>query len=247
MRFQKKLIRQNTRNRLDKEDSILEKHNIKDDLKFDKILEKQINMEDNLYLQVLSCLSKIEKDDKDKTEIAFKIKDLLKDEKIEINDRKIMKIVDIENIKSKDKHQLSDEIKKIIDVELSEEEFVEKKNYRFIRPPHSPEELKKVLKESEKIYDENKPFLFFNDRKVNQNYEETFMKKIPRFFSMRKLVYPETNTEILLCGVRRNSNIHSVFLSKVLEKLSPDAIMLHMPPDIPLFIETNENYKNSKI
>lgn len=247
MRFQKKLIRQNTRNRLDKEDSILEKHNIKDDLKFDKILEKQINMEDNLYLQVLSCLSKIEKDDKDKTEIAFKIKDLLKDEKIEIKDRKIMKIVDIENIKSKDKHQLSDEIKKIIDVELSEEEFVEKKNYRFIRPPHSPEELKKVLKESEKIYDENKPFLFFNDRKVNQNYEETFMKKIPRFFSMRKLVYPETNTEILLCGVRRNSNIHSVFLSKVLEKLSPDAIMLHMPPDIPLFIETNENYKNSKI
>jgi hypothetical protein len=60
-------------------------------------------------------------------------------------------------------------------------------------------------------------------------------------------VYPETKTEILLCGVRRNSNIHSAFLAKILEKLSPDCIMLHMPPDVPLFIETENNYKDSKL
>lgn len=245
MNVQKKLIRQNIRGTFIKEGNFHENNNLKDELKFDNIIDKQVNKPNNLYLQVLSCLSKIEKNENEKIEIVNKIKEILKDDNIEINDKKIMKIIALQNLKSKDNNQLSDEIKKIIDAELSEEEFVEKHNFRFVRPPHSPEELKKVLVESEKIYEENKPFFFTNDRKVNENYAETFMKKIPRFFTMRKLVYPETKTEILLCGVRRNSNIHSVFLSKVIEKLSPDAIMLHMPPDIPLFIETETNYINS--
>ena len=239
---QKQFLRQNLKQKTNPFDS--EKK--KEEIDFKTILEKKINKENNLYLQVLSCLSKIDQDENDKTKLSTKIKELLKNEKIVINDKKLMKIVEIQKNNINDKERLSDEIKKIIDAEMSEEEFVEKKNFRFLRPPHTPDELKKVFVEAEKIYEENKPFLFVNDVKVKENNTETFMKKIPKFFTVRKLVYPETNTEILLCGVRRSSNIHSVFLSKILEKLNPDAIMLHMPPDLPLFIETEDNYKKCK-
>lgn len=198
-----------------------------------------------MYLQVLSCLSKTEIDENDRKEISLKLKEIIKDEKIEINDEKIMNIINNESLVKKDPEEISEDVKKIIDAELSEEEYVQKNNFRFMRPPHTPQELKKVLNESERIYEENKKFLLVNDKQVLKNYTETFMKKIPRFFTLRKLVYPETKTEILLCGVRRNSNIHSAFLSKILEKLSPDAIMLHMPPDLPLFIETEEDYQTS--
>jgi hypothetical protein len=214
-------------------------------LTIDKILTKPLKKENNVYLQVLSSLSKINNDEINKEESAKKLKEFLKDEKVEINDKKILKIIDIESMKGKD-DLFIDQVKKIIDAEMSEEEFVEKTQHRFVRPPHTPEELKKVLEQSEKIYEESKQFLFINDRHINQDYEETFKKKIPKFFTMRKMVYPPTKSEILVCGVRRNSNIHSVFLSKVLEKLNPDAIMVQMPPDDPIFIETGagEDYQD---
>ena len=242
--FQKKLVRQVSKPRSQAE----EKVHFEEELKLDQVFKKEVKKENNLYLQVLSCLSKVEKNEKDKDAMALRLKQALNEEKIEINDKKLIKIVgtDPPSEDPNDQGKVSDELKKIIDAEMSEEEYVTKTKMRFKRPPHCPEELKKVLEQSDKIYEENKPFLFVNDQKVLKNYKEVFMKKIPRFFTMRKLVYPPTKTEILLCGVRRNSNIHSAFLAKVLDKLSPDAIMLHMPPDLPLFIETEGDYRNGK-
>lgn len=244
--MQKRFLRKNNKPRVLNEDIELGKNKKEENFDINKILEKDIKKENNLYLQVLSCLSKTEIDENEKTELNTKLKDIIKDEQIKINDKKIMNIVKNEPLKNNN-DELSNNIKKIIEAELSEEDHVEKYNFRFVRPPHSSEELKKVLNESEKIYDENKKFLLVNDKQVIKNYSENFIKKIPRFFTLRKLVYPETKTEILVCGVRRNSNIHSAFLAKILEKLSPDAIMLHMPPDIPLFIETENDYKSGKL
>jgi len=244
--LQSRFVRQNNKHRASKPHPTEEKEKKDESLDLKKILEKNIKKENNLYLQVLSCLSKTEKDENEKIELSTKLKEIVKDENININDKKIINIVEKQPYDSSKKEDLSEDIKKIIEAELSEEEHVEKFNCRFLRPPHSPEELKKVLNEAEKIYEENKKILLVNDNQVIKNYSESFFKKIPRFFTIRKLVYPETKTEILLCGVRRNSNIHSAFLAKILEKLSPDAIMLQMPPDIPLFIETENNYKESK-
>lgn len=235
-----------------KKEEVTEEPKKPKDVNVEDVLNTKLKHDNNLYLQILSCLSKIDKDNSSKTEIQQKLKESLKDQKIEINDKKLMKIITIDDEElgsnKKDKNFI-EEVKKIIDAEMSEEEHAEKTNYRFVRPPHSPEEMKKTLEQAEKIYEENKPFLFINDKDINIKYEDIFRKKIPKFFTMRKLRYPPTNTDILLCGVRRNSNIHAVFLNKVLEKIDPDAIMLQMPPDIPLFIENvaTDDYELSNL
>ena len=53
MNVQKKLIRQNIRGTFIKEGNFHENNNLKDELKFDNIIDKQVNKPNNLYLQVL--------------------------------------------------------------------------------------------------------------------------------------------------------------------------------------------------
>ena len=64
-----------------------------------------------------------------------------------------------------------DYVEKIVNEELSEEEFTDKnKNkIRFKRPPHTLNELKSVLTEAEEIYEKHRNILLENDTAQNTN------------------------------------------------------------------------------
>lgn len=213
----------------------------KDELNLENIIKNEIDLKNNLYLQILSSLSKIREEGLNYDDQAEKLKEILKNKDLKINDETIFKM-----IKLPDNENGEEDIKKIIEEDLSEEEFAQENNVRFRRPPHSPGELKSVLLESEKIYQENKNLLFDNPDITKEEYKDSFMKKIPKYFTLRKLIYPPTGTEIMFCGVKRASNLHSLFLSKVIDKLEPEAILIHLPPDLPMFIETEFDYRAGK-
>ena len=204
----------------------------------DDLKNKKINLSSNFYLQIMSCLSK----STDDIEIKKKLIDILSKNKIEINDESLSKMLNLsKNENNEPNEQLQTMIDGIINEELSEEEFAREngKQIIFKRPPHSLEELKDVFHQSEKIYEENKPYLLQNDEQITAQITDDFFKKIPINFILRSLSYPVTNTDIVLCGVRKISNIHSLFLSDILYRVDPDQIVIQQSPDDPIFIDSN--------
>jgi hypothetical protein len=232
----------------------------------DEISNKPLNDEDlyfsnNLYLQIISCLKKLGVLDDLTEENKFeKFKEILNDQKVKINDEEIMKLINLSNTKKyvnkeinendleKDEQfsEIMDYVQKIINEELSEEEFTEgnKMKIRFKRPPHTLNELKSVLEQAEEIYQKKRKILMNDDEQVKKETSEKFLMKIPNYLLLRSLTYPTTNSEIIVVGVKRNSNLHSLFLSNFLESFKPDMISVHLPPDIPLFIKAEGNFKN---
>lgn len=226
--------------------------------------EDLFSFSNNIYLQIYSCLDKLNAFDDNNQEnqgVKQKINDLLNKNKIDvkINDDQILKMItyknklksenneqiNVQNDSNKDnKNEMMSYIEKIVQEEMSEEEYAEENetNIRFIRPPHNKDELKKVFQEAEKIYEEKRNILFYNDKDIKNSYKEKFIEKVPNYFVMRALSYPQTDTEIFLVGVQRNSNIHSLYLANLLENYKPDMIAVHMHPDLPLFIDTEEDF-----
>lgn len=223
--------------------------------------DEELYFSNNLYLKIISCLNKLGELNESNENIKFdKFKEILNDQRVKINDEDIMKLINLSNTKKylnneitednleKDEQfsQIMDYVKKIINEELSEEEFAQenKMNIRFKRPPHTLNELKSVLEQAEDIYQKNRKNLMENDVQVKEEAKEKFIAKIPNYLVLRSLTYPQTNTEIIVIGVKRNSNLHSLFLSNFLESIKPDMISVHLPPDIPLFIKAEGNFKN---
>ena len=138
----------------------------------------------------------------------------------------------------------NDMIDAIINEELSEEEFAKDREVIFKRPPHTSSELKEVLEQAEKIYEENKFILLENDEKLYNDIKEDFFKKIPVNFILRTLSYPVTGTNIMLCGVQKRSSIHSFFLTDLLNNIDPDQIVIQQAPDDPIFIDGVNSYED---
>lgn len=223
--------------------------------------DENIFFSNNIYLQIISCLTKLgELDYVDEKNKFTKFKELLSDQNIKINDEEIMTLIKLSNSKKYVNKEISTEelekdgnfsemmdyIEKIVNEELSEEEFVDKNKMkiRFKRPPHTLNELKSVLEEAEGIYEKNKNILLENDKETLDEVNQKFLSKIPNYLILRNLTYPATNSEIIVVGVQKNSNLHSLFLSNLLENVTPDMIAVHIPPDIPLFIKAEGNFKN---
>jgi hypothetical protein len=232
--------------------------------------EELFSFSNNIYLQIYSCLDKLNAFDENNQEnqvVKEKINDLLNKNKfdVRINDQQIMRMITFKNNLKNEKNEhieksnsendvidstldqneeMMSYIEKIVHEEMSEEEYAEENesNIRFIRPPHNKEELKKVFDDAEKIYEEKRNILFYNDKEIKNDYKEKFIEKVPNYFVMRALSYPQTGSEIFLLGVQRNSNIHSLYLANLLENYQPDMIAVHMQPDIPLFIDTEEDF-----
>jgi hypothetical protein len=199
--------------------------------------------ENNLYLQILFSLEKFNILENQNSKDL--LKDLLtKDPNLfsKLNESKISKLLNSsEHFKSKE--EILDYIEKIISEDMSDEEYQSEKGIRFIRPPHTPKELQSLLNEAEKIYKENKLILMDNDIEVKKEIKEKFIKKIPKYLTLKHLSYPATNSEIILIGAKRNSNLHSLFISDIVSKHKPDLISLHIHPDIPMFINVEGDYK----
>lgn len=195
-------------------------------------------LDNNLYIQILSCLNKINQEND--IEIKEKLQNILSNYKVNINDENIMNLI---KNNSKDPSEIKDILSKLIEEEVSEEEYASNSKVRFIRPPHTSKEMKNLLEEAEKIYEENKKILLFKDEDSKKEIKEKFLSNIPKYFTIRNLNYPETNSEILLIGVQRNSNLHSLFLNNILNNYSPELIALNLSPDHPMFINAESDYK----
>jgi len=158
----------------------------------DEIEKTKINLESNFYLQILSCLSK----STDDTIIKNNLKTILKKNNITVNDEKLLDMISLSrgNLKEnvEDNEELNDMIEGIIQEELSEEEFAKDKEVIFKRPPHSLNELKEVLEQSEKLYEANKQYLILNDDEITSKLKDDFFKKIPNNFILIILSNPDT-------------------------------------------------------
>jgi hypothetical protein len=194
-----------------------------------KPIPKQIKLEDNFYLQILSSLSKKE----EYTEIKEKLQQYSHLGKID--DSKISNLINSDN---------KEILERMIEDELSEEEHGDDKEIRFVRPPHSAEEMKRVLDEAENIYESNKHELLGKDEDYKNEKKNNFFKNIPKYFSIKNLYYPPTDSEIIVLGVQRNSSKHGHFLSSLIERIEPDMIATQLSTDIPFFINSSKDYQS---
>jgi hypothetical protein len=210
-------------------------------LNFNENKDKEIfNQEKyNIYLKVLSTLSKLENIDqeefKDKL-LKIKGKTNIKD----IEDEDILSLISSYQENLTDKNQKT--LTKIIEEEVSEEEFAENEGIRFRRPPHTLEELKKTLEEADKIFDENKTLFLGKSQEDLENMEKDFLKNIPKHIKFNVLNYPSNNCDIVLLGVNRFSNVHSLYVSNFIEKYEPECIGIEFHPDDPIFIQGDKSH-----
>lgn len=70
---------------------------------------------------------------------------------------------------------------------------------------------------------------------------------IPPGVSISRLEYPvfvdgkKAMSTIILLGVKPRAVIHASFVNDFLEAIKPETVFLQLPPDLPLFIRTNNN------
>jgi hypothetical protein len=234
----------------------------------EELVDNKEYVNENIYLKILSCLEKLgaldNLNNNDNDEKVEKLKEILEKYKnYDIKDEEIIKMIKFQdsgkyfkkhgaddntnNLQDEKYQQLIDYTQKIVNEELSEEEYAESEkndlNIRFKRPPHTLTELKNVIQEAEEIYDKNKNLLLNNEDTENLERHEKYFNKIPNYLVLRSLSYQTTDSEIILVGVKRNSNLHALYLSNLLKEYKPDLISIHLPPDLPLFISAEGNYK----
>jgi hypothetical protein len=212
----------------------------------EKITEKSTekNNEENIYLKIYACLNKLKTIDVNDSQREL-VNSYLEKNNINLEEYSHDDILKFISNNKKNEDQAISFLEKLVKEELSEEEFAEKnqKEIRFVRPPHNIIELQKVFNDVEKIYEDNKKYLFFNDSKIIDEERKKFTEKIPKYFQMRSLSYPETESEIFLMGVQRNSNIHSLYIADLLRNYKPDMIAVLMQPDLPLFLKCDGDYQ----
>lgn len=123
--------------------------------------------------------------------------------------------------------------------------------YRFVPPPKSHKENLKVLSEVDARYEMSKRFLdgkgsesYYKDTPQKKISEKELNSRLPPNFLISNLVYPKTNTDIILCGVDRYSYLHANMLSDILTKISPGLIFTQIAPDEPFLIRKSKNFKD---
>jgi hypothetical protein len=227
----------------EKQETIAEKEKEKN-LKWNNLNEENkkeiFNQEKyNIYLKVLSTLTKVENIDQD--EFMNKLIKITKNTNIKnIEDEDILSLITSyqENMNENNKKFIT----KIIEEEVSEEEFAENEGIRFRRPPHTIEELKKTLEEADKIFDDKKSLFLGQTQEDLHNMEKDFIKNIPKHIKLNVLNYPSNNCDIVLIGVNRFSNVHSLYLSNLIEKYEPECIGIEFHPDDPIFIQGENSH-----
>jgi len=134
---------------------------------------------------------------------------------------------------------------------MSDLEYSEKKNspFKFIPPPSTHEELLKTASETDTRYKLTKRFL---DGKMSESYYQNtseevtqqmdMSNKIPPNFHISTLVYPQTRSEVILCGVEKRSYIHAHMLSDILLQVNPSVIFTQISPDEPYFVRKPKNF-----
>ena len=66
--------------------------------------------------------------------------------------------------------------------------------------------------------------------------EEGALDNVPKGISFARLVNPDTNAEIIVCGVRHRAQLHSSYVTDLLHEMQPNGVFMQVPPDLPHFI-----------
>jgi len=210
-----------------------------------KNLEPASDNPTNLYLQFLSSVSKL--DTEEQAEFSSRLAQLTQNSHSSpaaIDDSSILNLILSNEIPAKATKSASSEINTMIEEEVSEEEFAAENGIRFRRPPQTLEELKKALAEADEIFEKNKVSFLGQSAKDLDVIESNFMKNLPKHLKVSVLNYPENNSDIVLLGINRYSNLHALWLGDFLGKYEPDGIGVEFPPDDPIFIEGKGNHKD---
>ncbi|CAI2364467.1 unnamed protein product [Moneuplotes crassus] len=152
--------------------------------------------------------------------------------------------------------ELSNAIKDA-EAEMSDLEHEERTNspFRFVSPPSTHSEYLKTISEADARYKVSKKYLdgamsksYYEDDPERMQEEVSLQNKLPPNFMISTLVYPKTQSEVILCGVEKSSYIHAHMLSDLLLHFNPDVVFTQISPDEPYFIRRPRNYdfvKNS--
>ena len=63
---------------------------------------------------------------------------------------------------------------------------------------------------------------------------------MPKGINFVRLTYPPTNSEIIVCGLKRRAMLHSSFVNDLLLEMKPECTFLQLAPDHPLFIRPED-------
>ena len=138
------------------------------------------------------------------------------------------------------------------EAELSDMEYVEKNNsaFKFVSPPSSHKELLKTASEVDVRYKLSKRFLdgkmsdsYYEDSNESKERKLELSNRIPPNFMISTLVYPATNSEVILCGVENRSYIHAHMLSDILLHFNPNVIFTQISPDETYFVRKPKKYE----
>ena len=158
------------------------------------------------------------------------------------------------NVEAEDQEISVDKLNQLmkeVNEEVSELQLKASKSsvYKFVSPPSTQKDYLKTLSEVDSRYELSKHFL---DGHKSKNYdknniekkitEKDLLRKTPQNFLISNLVFPKTNTDIILCGVERRSYIHASMLSDLMIKYNPGLIYVQISPDEPLFIRKPRDY-----
>eukprot|EP00347_Sterkiella_histriomuscorum_P019331 403342056 len=134
----------------------------------------------------------------------------------------------------------------------------------FKSPPRNLDESVQTLKEADDRYERSKQYLYGYssrreaDSKVARESQSNRIKEqgrynplsnTPQGISLQGLIYPPSNCEIILVGLKRRAIIHSSYIYDLLLEAKPEAIFVQLPPDLPCFIRApnSKDYKGEWI
>lgn len=147
---------------------------------------------------------------------------------------------------------------KIFTEDLSDEEsFEQNQKIKFIRPPMDRTEIEEVINQVDELYESSKDKLFlsksdeslFKLQKIVQDDDipYNFIIKNLKLIKSTNNQEEDNNSNIVLCGIKEESDIHANYLYSLLETSKPDSVLVCMPPDSHIFIKKDEVESDKKI
>lgn len=101
---------------------------------------------------------------------------------------------------------------------------------KFRRPPRTKIEAIRTLQQADDRYTANQKYLLGKGKRViNENVKQEkedkasrYLENVPKGISFARLFYPPSNSEIIVCGVKRRAMLHSSFVTDLLTEMQPE-------------------------
>lgn len=77
--------------------------------------------------------------------------------------------------------------------------------------------------------------------------KEKIVQSIPKNFVIKNLIWPPTNSAVLVLGVERRNPLHCSFMADLITESDASMISVQLSPDDPTFIRTKGNYRKGNL